>query len=180
MGKLHTRCQRGFTLIEILISLVILSFGLLGIAGMMGQSIKSNSSSYLKQRSIQSAYNIIDRMRANTQVAISGSYAANNLVMSGVPTLPSTPAADCGNTTCTAAQLATYDTWYWLVNDVAARLPNGCASVTTSISGLNTKVTVTVQWEDGPAQAQLGSATAASAAVASRPNLGRFVTSTLL
>jgi type IV pilus assembly protein PilV len=180
MGKFQSRFQSGFTLIEILVSLVILSFGLLGIAGMMVQSIKSNSSSYLKQRSIQTASNIIDRIRANTQVAISGSYAVNNLVTSGAPTLPSAPATDCGNTTCTPAQLAAYDTWYWLVNDVAARLPNGCASITTSVSGVNTLVTVTVQWEDGAAQAKLGSATAASAAVVSNPNLGRFVTKTLI
>lgn len=51
--------QTGFTLIELLVSVLILSFGLLGIGGMMGFSLKSNSSSYLKQQSVQSAYNAV-------------------------------------------------------------------------------------------------------------------------
>jgi type IV pilus assembly protein PilV len=172
--------QTGFTLIELLVSLLILSFGLLGIGGMMGFTLKSNSSSYLKQLSVQSATNIIDRMRANSQAVIAGSYNVNNLVTSGAPTIPGTPATDCTTTACTSAQMAAYDSWSWLANDVAAQLPNGCASVTTAVSGTNTLVTVTVQWDDSPAQAKLGSATAASAAVSGHANLSRFVTQTLL
>lgn len=172
--------QTGFTLIELLVSVLIMAFGLLGIGGMMGLTLKSNSSSYLKQLSVQSAYNIIDRMHANSATAMAGSYNVNNLVTSGAPAIPTKPSPDCSATTCTPAQLAAYDSWYWLANDVAAQLPNGCASVTTAVSGINTLVTVTVQWDDSPAQSQLGSATASSVAVSGHPNLSRFVTQTLL
>ena len=172
--------QTGFTLIELLVSVLILSFGLLGIAAMMGVSLKSNSSSYLKQQSVQSAYNIIDRMRTNNEAAIGGSYDVNNLVTSGSPTLPATPSTDCSTATCTAAQMAAYDSWSWLAKDVAAQLPGGCASVTTAASGTNTLVTITVQWDDSPAHTKLGSAAAASSAVAGYANLSRFVTQTLL
>ena len=172
--------QAGFTLIELLVSVLILAFGLLGIGGMMGLTLRSNSSSYLKQLSVQSAYNIIDRMRANSQMAISGSYNVTNLVTSGAPTVPAAPSTNCATATCTPTQLAAYDTWYWLANDVAAQLPNGCASITTAASGSNTLVTVTVQWDDSPAQSQLGSAAAASAAVCGHGNQSRFVTQALL
>lgn len=172
--------QAGFTLIELLVSVLILSFGLLGIAGMMGLTLRSNSSSYLKQQSVQSAANIVDRMRANSGAATSGSYNVNNLVTSGAPTIPAKPSPDCSTATCTPAQMAAYDTWYWLANDVAAQLPKGCASVTTAASGSNTLVIVTVQWDDSPAQSQLGSAAAASAAVSGHANLSRFITQTLL
>jgi type IV pilus assembly protein PilV len=172
--------QSGFTLIELLVSVLILSFGLLGIGGMMGFTLKSNSSSYLKQLSVQSAYNIVDRMRANSPAAISGSYDVNNLATSGAPTIPATPATDCSSAVCTPAQMAAYDSWNWLARDVAAQLPNGCASVVTAVSGANTLVTVTVQWDDSPAQAKLGSAAAASSAVAGQPGLSRLVTQTLL
>jgi type IV pilus assembly protein PilV len=180
LSKTAKTSQSGFTLIELLVSVLILSFGLLGIGGMMGFTLKSNSSSYLKQLSVQSASNIIDRMRANSQAATGGSYNINNLVTSGAPTPPSTAATDCSTATCTSAQMAAYDSWNWLVRDVAAQLPNGCASVTTAVSGSNTLVTVTVQWDDSVAQSNFGSAAAASAAVAGHANLSRFVTQTLL
>ena len=170
--------QGGFTLVELLVSVLILAFGLLGIGGMLGFTLKSNSSSYLKQLSVQSAANIIDRMRANSQTAIAGVYNVNNLVTSGAPVIPAKPAPDCSSAACTPTQLAAYDSWYWLAKDVAAQLPAGCASITTAAAGGNTLVTVTVQWDDSPAQSKLGGST--SSTVAAHPNLARFVTQTLL
>jgi type IV pilus assembly protein PilV len=180
LSKTAKTGQSGFTLVELLVSILILSFGLLAIGAMMGFTLKSNTSSYLKQLSVQSAYNIVDRMRANSQAATGGSYDVNNLVTSGAPTIPAAPATDCSSATCTSAQMAAYDSWNWLARDVAAQLPNGCASVTTAVAGANTLVTVTVQWDDSPAQNKLGSAAPASAAVAGYANLSRFVTQTLL
>lgn len=178
MNATSKTSQGGFTLVELLVSVLILAFGLLGIGGMLGFSLKSNSSSYLKQLSVQSASNIIDRMRANSQTAITGVYNVNNLVASGAPVIPVKPAPDCSTATCTPSQLAAYDSWYWLAKDVAAQLPAGCASITTAAVGGNTLVTVTVQWDDSPAQSKLGAATSSTAAA--HPNLARFVTQTLL
>lgn len=169
------KAQTGFTLIEVLVSLLILAFGLLGIGGMLGFTLKSNSSSYLKQLSVQSASTIVDRMRANKAAAIGGDYSLSNLTTG---TAPATPATNCISTACTPAQLATFDYWDWQVNDVARQLPNGLASISTSLSGNGTLVTITVQWDDRPAQSTLGSSTAASAP--GSPNLARFVTSTIL
>ncbi|MEO7128181.1 MAG: type IV pilus modification protein PilV [Rhodoferax sp.] len=175
--------QTGFTLLELLVSVLILSFGLLGIGGMMALTLKSNGSSYFKQLSVQTAYNVIDRMRANSQMAIAGSYNVNNLVTGGVPTIPTAPSTDCTISTCTPAQMAAYDSWYWLASSVA-QLPSGCASVTTApASGGNTLVTVTVQWDDSRAnqlgqKSALGSATSASQTVSG--NQSQFVTQTLL
>ena len=147
--------QPGFTLFEVLIALTILAIGLLGIARMLLITHKTNSSSYTRQQAIQSAYNILDRMHANRQGALNGNYTVNNLVTNGDPTRPSTPSANCGITSCTSTQLASYDTWYWLGTDVA-QLPNGCGAITNAVSGINTIVTVTVQWDDSPAQQTLG------------------------
>ena len=151
----NKRSQRAFSLIEVLVALVILAIGMLGIARMLLLSQKSNSSSYIRQQAIQSSYDIIDRMRANRLAAIAGNYTISNLVTSGAPTVPSPPATNCDTTTCTTAQLATYDTWYWLATDVT-QLPNGCGAITTALSGINTLITVTVQWNDSPAQTALG------------------------
>jgi type IV pilus assembly protein PilV len=155
---LKRKYQQGFSLLEVLIALVILAMGMLGIANMLLLAHKTNSSSYTRQQAVQSAYDIIDRIRANRQAAISGNYNVNNLVSSGTPTAPSAPSANCNTSTCSSTQMAAYDTWFWLASDVA-QLPNGCGSVTTAVSGVSTLVTVTVQWDDSPAKRALGDST---------------------
>lgn len=145
--------NQGFALMEVLVTMVIMAIGMLGIASMLILAHKANTSSYLKQQATQISYNIIDRMRANRQAAINGSYNVNNL-SSGVPTLPSTP-TDCRTTQCNAALLATYDVWYWLAREVNL-LPNGSASIATAVNAGNTIVTVIIQWNDSPAQSKLG------------------------
>ena len=153
----------GMTLIEILVSLVILAIGMLGIASMLMVSNKTNSSSYTKQQAVQIVYDMFDRIRANSQVALTGSYNVSDIIASGAPTLPAAPSVLCTTSVCTPTQLAAYDTWYWLAVDVP-RLPSGSGSVTTVLSATgNTVVTITVQWDDTPAQQLVGSSSAAGA-----------------
>lgn len=147
--------EKGFYLLEVLISMVVIAIGMLGVASMLMVSHKASSSSYLRQQAIQCAYNMIDKMRANRQIAINGGYNVSNLVSSGAPTPPSAPAVNCVTSTCTSSQIATYDVWYWLTSDVT-QLPNGAGSITTAVNGGNTIVTVIVQWSDAPAQNLLG------------------------
>jgi type IV pilus assembly protein PilV len=143
MNKFARRSVAGFTLIEVMVSLIVFSAGLLGIIGLLVISVKANSSSYIKQQATQAANDIIDRMHS----------------------------------TCTAAQMTTYDLWYWATNEVAL-LPNGCASITSSVSGLNTLITVTVQWDDTATEGKLGASTSAS--VTGHPNLAQISVQTLL
>ena len=145
----------GFSLFEVLVALVILAIGMLGIARMLLIAHKENSSSYIRQQAVQTAYDIIDRMHANRVAAINGNYIVSNLVLNGAPTAPAAPTTDCGVSICTSTQLATYDTWYWLAKDTA-QLPNGCGAIATAASGISTLVTVTVQWDDSPTQGTLG------------------------
>jgi type IV pilus assembly protein PilV len=151
------------TLLEVLVSLVILAVGLLGIASMLMISNKANNSSYSKLQAVQSVYDIFDRIRANSQAAINGNYNITNIGSNGLPTSVSTPSVMCNAATCTPAQMATYDTWYWLTKDVS-KLPNGSGSITSALSGVagNTVITVTVQWDDSPAQNDLGTSSATS------------------
>lgn len=157
----------GFALIEVLISLVVLAFGMLGLAAMLIIGNKANSSSYLKQQAIQSAYDIVDRMRANKAQAVLGAYNQAS-APAGAP--------DCTTAVCSSAQVAAFDLSYWFSTDLA-QLPSGAGSVTSAAAGANTLVTVTVQWDDKPAQAKLG---AASTTVTATPNLAQFTIKTLL
>lgn len=170
------RPARGFTLIEVLVALVVMAFGLLGIAGLLLVTLRTNTSSSMKQQAVQAAYNAVDRARANRTVAVASGYNVDNLVASGTPTYPAAPGVDCNTASCTSIQVASYDTWYWLARDLA-RLPLGCGSITSQASGNNTVLTVTVQWDDSLAQSKLG---AAASSPSARPNVAQLVITTLL
>lgn len=68
------RRSRGFTLIEALVALVVLSIGLLGVAALQLTSLKTNHSSAMRSQATFLAYDIIDRMRANRDAAKAGNY----------------------------------------------------------------------------------------------------------
>lgn len=106
-------------MLEVLVTIVILSFGLLGLAGLQATSIRNNHSAYLRSLVTQQAYDMADRIRANQAGAKAGNYDA----ISGIP------AADAciASTTapgCNAAQLASQDARQWNTRN-AALLPSG-------------------------------------------------------
>ena len=71
------RSARGFSLIEVLIALLLLSIGLIAMAAMQTRSIQMNHSAYLASQATYLAYDMADRMRANRQAALAGQYSAD-------------------------------------------------------------------------------------------------------
>ncbi|HTC38871.1 MAG TPA: type IV pilus modification protein PilV [Steroidobacteraceae bacterium] len=146
----------GFTLVEVLVSLVVLSIGLLGIAKLMLFSSHSNDSAYLRSQATALAYEILDDMRANRQEAIiAGTYNTAAAVPAAVPGALCIGVGSC----TTPTQLALYDLYQWGLhlnaNSGAAppgALPNGQGSVTTVTAGTQTTVTIVVSWDDSVAQ----------------------------
>lgn len=124
----------GFTLLEVLIALLILSVGLLGIAGLQLTSLRSNNSAYLRSQATILAYDILDRMHANRAQAQSGGY---NITITGTSSLPS-----AGST-----NQADEDLNKWGTN-VLNTLPSANASVNVATD--NT-VTVSISWDDSRA-----------------------------
>lgn len=57
--------QRGVTLIEILITLIVLAVGLLGLAALQGISLQTGQVSYLRTQATNFAYEVADHARAN-------------------------------------------------------------------------------------------------------------------
>lgn len=66
--------QGGFTLIEVLVSALILSIGLVGVAGLQALSLKNNQSAYMRSQASALAYDLADRMRTNVEGAEAGFY----------------------------------------------------------------------------------------------------------
>ncbi len=68
------RRQRGATLIEILVSVLILSFGLLGMASLQTRALQGNQSSVQRSQAIMLTQFIMDAMRVDRESAKGGSY----------------------------------------------------------------------------------------------------------
>lgn len=64
--------QRGMTLVEVLVTLIIMSVGLLGVAALQLTSLRNNYDAYTRSQAAVLAADILDRMRANRSAAISG------------------------------------------------------------------------------------------------------------
>ena len=72
---MHHRCRNtGFSLIEVLVALLILSIGLIGLAGLQNRGLRDNHSALLRSQAVQHAEDMLDRMRANRAAAQAGRY----------------------------------------------------------------------------------------------------------
>ncbi|HJP07976.1 MAG TPA: type IV pilus modification protein PilV [Arenicellales bacterium] len=130
----------GFTLLEVLIALVIFSFGLLALAALMTKGLQFNTSSLHRSYASTQAYDIADRMRANRLGLESPYYYGDIKPPAGDP-----PTCQC-NKDCsceTAEAMATFDAWQWNY-DNATLLPSGGGTVEKS--GSTYRITVT--WDD--------------------------------
>ncbi|KLB39228.1 type IV pilus modification protein PilV [Xanthomonas hortorum pv. gardneri] len=64
----------GISLIEVLISVLVLGVGMLGIAAMQATALRNSQSSLERSQAVIQVYTIFDAMRANSEVATSGGY----------------------------------------------------------------------------------------------------------
>ena len=131
--------SRGFTLLEVLIAVIVLSVGLLGIAGLQAFGQRSNHSAYLRSQATALAYDMIDRMRANTAGVLSGSYDAIDTT-AGPYSNPG-----CNSATCSSTQMAQYDMYDWQ-QELDTQLPTGNGTVVGA--GIGSEFTITVMWDD--------------------------------
>jgi len=116
----------GFTLVEVLVTMVILSVGLLGVAALHTASLRNNLDSALRSQASVLAADIADRMRGNRDEALAGNYdiaiGATRTVTAGSP-------------------LVDRDVKAW--KDLLAQaLPNGDGSIVRT----GDVFTITVQW----------------------------------
>lgn len=124
----------GFTLLEVLIALVVLSIGLLGIAALQGVGLRSSHGAYLTSQASLLAYDMADRIRANpTGYPVTINFSTD----CPEPPLPTTPlaAADLAEWSCSVENL----------------LPEGTGSIVGSVSPLDvnmTRYTIRIGWID--------------------------------
>ncbi|MFQ6005665.1 MAG: type IV pilus modification protein PilV [Woeseia sp.] len=139
--------SKGFTIIEVLVSMVVLSIGVLSLGLLQLTAIQNTNGGYLRSQATILAYDITDAMRANIPAVTAGDYRMANVA--GQPTAPTIANVNCRGPVadCTTRQMATSDLDRWR-NVLATYLPGGAGQVNTVDIGGTTQVTVTVSWVD--------------------------------
>ena len=109
--------KSGFTLIEVLIAMLVLSLGLLGLAGIQARSLKNNVSAYNRAQATQLAYDMADRIRANvveTKKSSKSNPATSAYEIATTASATLNKFAACNSAPgCTAAQLVQNDLSEW-------------------------------------------------------------------
>jgi len=134
------RKQGGFTLLEVLIALLVLSIGLLGLAALQTLGLRSNQMANMRTQAAQRAYDMSDRMRANQAGVDAQSYIQSTT--SDIPDVE----VNCTTAACTTEQMVIFDKANWLTE--VARLPGGLGRVTRDASGAFVQHTITVFWDE--------------------------------
>jgi len=139
--KSKNRIQ-GFTLVEVLVSLVVMTVGMLGIAVLFVEGLQLNRTSIYRTAAVGLAVDMADRIRTNINAR--DAYAGIG------------PGADnaCvnGPANCNRDALAS-DDWFWWLQDVKARLPVG-ATADIQVSPIATpglpmtRYNITLQWPE--------------------------------
>jgi len=153
-----TSPQGGFTLLEALITIVVVSIGLLGILGLQTVSIVNTQVSAARSVASIAADNIADRIRSNPVGEADGDYEGISHPAQG-----SAP-KNCASATCTPAEIAEFDAWEWdtaLGSGRPPQLPDGRGYVVcdTRIGSDCRIYRITVVWRERDQSAERESGT---------------------
>jgi type IV pilus assembly protein PilV len=141
-SSMRRRHQLGFSMIEAMVSVVILSFGLLAIAGFQVRVMASTASANFGEQAARLANDMAERIRANPYAAgkPGGSFYAQR---GGWGAPGSKPSPDCDQTACSTWEMGLYDIWAWKTAVVQA-LPEGEAAILEEAGQLR----AVVSWRD--------------------------------
>lgn len=133
--------QHGFSMLEILVTLFLVTMWLLGTAGLQASALKLNTAAQFRTQAVFLASEIAERMQANRGAAVAGLYA---LAAGAATTMP----VNCMTTACTPEDLAAFDLAEWS-GRVSAVLPN--ATMTLAVDAVDANpitYTIVIGWTD--------------------------------
>jgi type IV pilus assembly protein PilV len=146
---------KGFSLVEVLVALLVLSIGLLGLAALQTTSLKYNTDSYTRTQATILAYDIIDRMRLNSAGVSAGNYdAATNSAAAtkisayeGCKSSATGCKCDDNAANCDTSKMAAFDLGKWYER-LAATLPEASLNPATISRTSSNMVTITIRWKE--------------------------------
>lgn len=146
------RGQRGFTLIEVLVSMLILLVGILGTASMQLLSMQNNQNAYIRSQATYIAAEFLDRIRSNPDGHRTGEY--DDIELAAAADVPASPSCIATAAGCAADGMADQDVREWaghffnLDNQTGYKptIPAGSATVSRNV--LTDEYTVVVAWQE--------------------------------
>ncbi|HFD11294.1 MAG TPA: type IV pilus modification protein PilV [Crenotrichaceae bacterium] len=140
-------CYSGFTMVEFLVSILVLSIGLIGLAGLQVTSLRDNSRAYMRSQASVLASDLADRVRANPTINYTTVTASEN--------------TGCLTTAgCSATQMAQQDLFEWN-NNLPSELtsgegvicfdstPNdGTSAASAACDGMGATFAIKIWWQD--------------------------------
>ncbi|MGC4084833.1 MAG: type IV pilus modification protein PilV [Vicinamibacterales bacterium] len=133
--------MRGFSMVEVLVALVVLSIGMLGIASMYVMSLRSGGTAIYRMNAVNLAADMADRIRANrnANLAYQGTATDSGCEQTSISATP----GECDAVTMAANDLAMWN------KAIAAALPSGATGAITVVqAGLLYTYQITIQWSD--------------------------------
>lgn len=135
--------QLGLSMIEVLVSMTIVAFGLLGLAGLQARSMSYQKDSFDRKAAAELAAQMAERVKANYDGFRAGNY---NKKMERTDT-PSGSVPACATVSnCTAAEVANRDWEMWQL-EVKRRLPVSAVYLTAPADAL--QMTIVMAWQEG-------------------------------
>lgn len=145
-SPLYAHRQQGFNLLEVLIAVVVLSFGLLGVAGLQITSLKTAHNSYQTQQATFYMHEILERMRGNRNAVHAGHYKHAAGSSCGFTT------NNCQSAACSAKEIAKVDIQQVLCGSgtggLKTQLVSGDLEITCPTNDCEEKVKITVSWKN--------------------------------
>jgi len=132
------RKYRGDTMIEVLVTVLILAVGVLGVAAMQVTTYQNLSNSHSASIAAMIAEDFAERMRANGTGVLAGSYYDHNAD-------PGEAFTNCANEACSTGELADYDIGSWWL-ELGANLPLGRGQLARI--GTSNTFALTVRWDE--------------------------------
>lgn len=144
--------HQGFSLIEVLVALLVLSIGLLGLAALQTTSLKFNSDSLARTQATYLTYDIVDRMRSNPLGVSANNYNVPNATSATTAAsnacVSSSCACDNAGASCSASDLAAYDLVRWYER-LQSLLPGASTNLATiSRDAITNIVTIQINWTE--------------------------------
>jgi len=136
----------GFSLIEVLVALVVLSIGLIGVAALFVNSLQYSGTAILRTRAVSYAEDMADRIRVNSVAGASYVVADTGLGTDG----SCNETHDTAASACNSAALAAHDiyTWKQALASTSVGLPGGKASIAQDTTTSPPTYTIVVTWTE--------------------------------
>ena len=143
------RTARGFSLVEVMVSLIVVSIGLLGIAKMQVLALSATSIASKRSLAASEASSLAASMHANRAYWASGVAPVSFTVIgTTISDGNLATAAACAGAVCSAPQLAAYDVQQWAAA-VQALLPSPNSTIScTNLAGSPVSCTIQVAWSE--------------------------------